>query len=309
MADTQIWLGTVSDSFALDANWGGTNGANRPAAADSVIVPLTAANHIKTDVDQSQFSATLGFNLALLYVQEGSTVEIGASGAPLELTADVIIHRGDAPFWFNSATGTDDSFVTDRIEVQSINMIDAMNINSEDPGAGLSAAISRITLLRGKSTISGGTTEVLPRLEMGWVNSPSSDVICVIGSGGAATTLVLMGGGEMVCDSVVTTAVQMGGQWTQDTEEIVTLHMSGRPLMIYNSPTAAGQMTLANLMGGVLDTTRSSDLKTIDDVYIWPGALLLRDADLLAGNEIIIGSGIAATQSPIPVGSGQGASS
>lgn len=297
----RIWLGTTDDDFEIAANW---SGAAVPVDNDDVIIPVSAPNHLKTNVNQSAND----IDLDLLYVQEGSTVEIGASGAPLELVADKIIHRGAAPFHFNSACGAASGLITDHIEVQSRTVTgDAMVINSEDPGAGDAAVISRITLLRGKTTISGGTTQVLPRLEIGWVSSPSSDVICVIGAGGAAITSVLAAGGLVECNAVITALVAMGGQWTQDTEEIVTLHMSGRPLVIYNAPTAAGTMTLVNVMGGVLDTTRSSDLKTITDRYIWPGAVFLRDLDLLSGNpDHIIGSGYAGTQAPLPSFGGAG---
>lgn len=264
MAD-RIWTGAVDGDWNNTGNW---SGGQLPADGDDVIVQA-GAGAMTTNLDRSGGS---GLRLNLFVTDPGFTNNIGASGSPLTLNADRVVHRGTGTFWFRDKAGTD-LFTTQEIVVDSDATGEAMHVDGDN--------VERLLILKGNVTVESSAAPI-GLVEVSYRSVPQTDARLTVNSGAGVIETMFVMGGLTTCNARVRTMVASGGVVTQDVAPIETLVLSGATV-IYNTPRGSsddGAIVTAHLMRGTLDFTRTGVKKLIRSLFLWPGATFQRNASL-----------------------------
>ena len=254
-------------------NWSPTTpGANEAA--------LFLAENSATSGPQGSAAVMDGLtalDLDLLKVGPGYNKPIGASGAPLQLSADLVWYRGTyldginhGKLWYADGDLTTDLFIVDSTAADGLGH-DCVEILAGS-GTGL---ISQLDVLRGKTTLSGGTVTIA---SCGRRNSNTPEAHLYIGSSVVISTHVeLWGGGLVTCLVNPVLARVFAGTWLQSQggAVITTLHVWGGTVILNQGGTYA---TVRHYGGGI-DTTQQGGIKTITNYYKYPGAVLLGEND------------------------------
>lgn len=247
-----------------------------PVDDNHVIAPAAVTASI-TGIDQTLI------DLEYLEFARGYRGNIGASGNPLIIDADKLIHRGSGTLWHEStatALGGADWIVIDSDNVSSL----AANI------AG--AVTHRVSVRKGQVTLAAtlGSTTLPNQVDVSYRNNPSDDAtvtincallantgilnmmagLCTITVGGAAAAafpIVNITGGTL-------TFTNNGGA----TDVITTAYIGGTGVLRYNTINA--MVTAYILKGGTLDLLQNDVAKTIGTVHLFPGGRLIYDPDV-----------------------------
>jgi hypothetical protein len=264
---TRVWQST-------DGNWNATgswSGAAVPVDGDVVIFPATNAVAPSTNLTQT------GVELAAMFVEKGFAPNIGASGNYLKIGANKLIHFGDGTVYFeDNTTGTEE---TDLIILNSDNLNPALYIQ----GAATNP-IGRIVVVKGYAVITGalgaaGITEV----ELHSRSNPATDarLLVELPSGGTRTIgSFYQNAGISDVNCAITNAYLAGGQFTKAGQAMTNLRQAGG-LCVFNVPSSTGALAFAHLQGGVLDCTRTPDLKTITTLRRMRGAKIVYNKALV----------------------------
>ncbi|MDZ4250294.1 MAG: hypothetical protein U0990_09425 [Candidatus Nanopelagicales bacterium] len=267
---------------SLDGDLG--NGANFSptgalATGDDLFFVKSNNSPVTTGLDQS---AGAGLHLGLIQTERGFTAGIGATGNPLIITCNRLVHRGEGQLWYKDGTGTSLQW-TREVVIASPEMSAYAAVLD-------GAAIERILLRRGR-TLLAGSLQSIARLEIGHENNPLSDVDCEVASGAKAIgSLVLNGGRQLLTNCAVNMATCRAGLWRHESGDIGILVNDGSTV-VFNPDAAQGEIFRAILKSGTLDTLQTSRAKTIRRLLRMPGARLLRDRGLLTVDGVLGGDG------------------
>lgn len=246
------WTGGTSGDINVAANY---STAAIPVGNDRLF--FTTNGTFAPNVNMAALTAV---DLDLLYVGPQFTQDIGTSGAPLDISADKVIHQGSGCLYYKDGGGT-----TDWLIVDSPNMTLAAKLTG--------TTISHIHVVSGAVKCDASLGAVaLARIDQ------NAHVTWEAGAG--TITALWMDGGVMTNSAVVTTGIVTGGVLTKETEEIVTLWL-GNGTVVYNAPTTTGTITTAYVGArGKLNLLGNALAKTITTLYTQPGATLLYRSDL-----------------------------
>lgn len=200
-----------------------------------------------------------------IFVGEGYTQDIGASGNDMQISADRVWHEGSGKMWFKDGDGTTDQVIVRSTAPDPTKSV--MNITG--------ATVTKLDVLRGGVEIDGSGT--VTNIVVGQITSNASDANLTIASSATISTLLEQYGGNTGCNAAIPTVRMMGGILTQATATITTLYVFGGTVNF----NFAGTITDVFHFGGMIDVTLSGGRKTFTNYYWYPGAVLKSTPDLL----------------------------
>lgn len=243
-----------------------------PTAGDTVIIPGDVSVSIVTNVDQS------GLDLALLVTDQGYVGDIGASGAPLKIAADKVVHRGIGTLYYYSGEGTATQ-ATDWIELDTDGgaHIDGINITRITAEKGV---ITFAATMGNVSTNDSTNSVLTDQIEVAHRNNRASDVRLTDNAACKASTGTMrIAGGQVTTAGAVPIMEIAGGIVTHnDGTAIATLMMTGGYLY-YNSTSTL--VTAHVFAGAVLDLSGNSLVKTITTLNVYAGGKVIMDENLV----------------------------
>lgn len=259
---TRVWQGTDGD-WDTAGNW---STATIPLTNDTVILPAGNSYSLTTTLNQA------AVDLDLLEIDAGYTGQVGASGTPLKIDADLVKHYGRGTLYYES-----DGAVTDWFIVNSMSNALAAYLDGDQ--------ITKITVQSGFVELAAtlGTGAITTTLEVGGSIS-GTDVIIHPKSASPSSAIVTtlhQTGGTVRSTGVITTANVSGGMLKQDTYGIATLNVFPGGRVVYNSSEDNGILIAANVFeGGILDLSGTAYRKTITTLTLHHGSTLIRDPNL-----------------------------
>lgn len=246
------WL-SVSADLTAAAAW--SNGA-APTNGDTVIFPAQA-----TLAPSSNLTGLSAVTVALWYVEDGCSIDLGKSGLPIQVGATNFVHFGSGSFYLsNQATAN-----TSKILFAPTSDTAMMQVQ------GNSALWIWCT---------NGYTEISTNYStsLGVFVTPvhTTDRPSVRISAAASVAGVEMNGGSVVVDSAsgLTSATVMGGT-------IQFLGVSGVALLLqmggYVDYQSTATLSVAEIMRGTFDISQGSIQRTVTTAYVHPAATYKRD--------------------------------
>lgn len=191
----KLWIGTNGD-LSLTTNYSPTGlpGAGdklyfrSPAFGGSIVPPTTNMN------------ALSAVQLAYVHVDkewwDGATpVDLGTSGTPIQLSADLMIYEGRGTLYLSEAGGT-----FSDLEIRSVNKTLAAQISA--------GTVARVTVSQGHCKLTAGT---ITHAKCTYVNSPADDAKLTVNVGAGAMTELIMEGGYADISVAITALIQGGG--------------------------------------------------------------------------------------------------
>ena len=254
------WDGDTSNVLNTGGNW--TTGA-APVSNDAA--QFLAAYDGATYAPATSMAALTAVDLDYLYVQEGYTRDIGASGSELDISADRVDHFGSGHLWYKDGAGTTDAFTVCSSHANPSQAVCTIT----------GATITRLAVLRGGVTVTGTVTNI----DVGYKTSPSTDSKLTIGSAATVATLTQWGG-VVNSSAALTTVSVVGGYLTQSTATITTLRVLGGGRVLYKF----GGGTIADCIlaaGAILDLSQATGQVTITNLWKHPDARIIGDSPAL----------------------------
>lgn len=250
MAD-QFWGGGTSDNWDTGGNWTSA----KPVAADTVVAPASTTRSILTGLNDENAIA-----LTKMWVQEGYNGNIGASGTELYITTALMKFEGSGQlFWKAGDAVSALAIIKARPATSGITSVTLSGTGTTD--------FTAIHVQQGKVDIGAG----LSTLALLTVNG---DSIVALGSGTTVTDM-RHNAGTMTANSVGVTTVICGGIFNLDTVITgTTFEVWGGQVNLMFGGTYSNEI---NIHGGVVDFTRSAQLKTVNDINIFGGDLKIND--------------------------------
>lgn len=117
-----------------------------------------------------------------------------------------------------------------------------------------------------KGTVEYAASAVITELNIGYVFDQDNDVTLTLGATMTLPTSIVCGGGNITCNTAVTTLRVNGGNWTQATGDVTTLSVSGGTFTW-----AAGHITTAYIYAGALSGEDYQVHRRVGAVYLYPG--------------------------------------
>lgn len=247
----QFWGGGTSDNWDTGGNWTSA----KPVAADTVVCPASTIRSILTGLNDEN-----GVALTKMWVQEGYTGDIGSSGTELFITTALMKFEGSGKlFWKAGDAVSALAIIKARPATSGITSVTLSGTGTTD-FTDIHVQQGRVVIGAGLSTITNLT-----------VNG-DSDV--TLGSG---TTITDMrhNAGTITANSVGVTTVICGGIFNLDTVITgTTFEVWGGQVNLMFGGTYSNTI---NIHGGMVDFTRSAQLKTVDDINIFDGDYKIND--------------------------------
>lgn len=260
MAGTNYWQGTT-DNYDTDGNWT----LIKPVVDDRVLIPETNKQAILVGLDNEN---TIDLNE--IYVARGFAANIGSTGTPWYISADLLKFFGSGEFWYKVGDAA-----TDRLEIQAAKPSTVVNL---DNGTGV---MTLAQLTRGTITVVGDITTAI----VGYVTNRLTDAKVEFTSAAGTVTLLKQYGGTVTAANVLTTVDHVDGTFVRTgTTALTTLYNHGGTC--YYDGT--GTVTTAHVFGGVLDLNRTLAEKTITTCYLYPGGELKHDETIHTVNIIYV---------------------
>lgn len=258
MAET-TWTNGVGDGDASnDGNWSGV----KPAAGDTAICDATSTADITSGLDFD------GVDLAAWKTTEDYSGNIGASGNPLIIAADLVEHRGSGTLYYKNGNGGV-GLLTNVLRVDSDNLKLAAQIDD---------AISRVELIKGRveatATANAGLYYVSYRTRR------DDDVFLKIASTSDNFTLY-QNGGVVFCDAstLLTLNVAAGILITLGASAATNVRLLGGTIRWKST---GGISSRCFALGGLLDFSQNLASKTIDELHEFP------DARVVLGDHVTV---------------------
>lgn len=273
-AKTTIWTGAVDDDWdeATVGNWSNGKPAYiaAPGPYDTVYVSPTATNAMGTNLDRTGDGAGAGLHLALFETHTSVTDDIGSSGSELKLTASKIVHRGRGTFYFVGKSGTDGSDISRFI-------IDSQGGAVLGNAAG--TLMGQIEFLAGD--IDFTITADVGSISLGYGNLWAVPLDLTI-DGAGNTSILQMAAGKMTYNATgsVSDMVMSGGEVTCNMtgNYLYDLWMTGGTFYLDG---AGSQIDRLFLMGGMVDTTRTTGSKAIVFLRRWLNTSFIANSDFV----------------------------
>ena len=251
----------------IDYSWIGTDGVlstttNHRNMADGTTGTLPAVNdrlRIRKGVGTNITSAAgtqTAIDLDLLYYEDGATQNVGAAGAPLIYSADLVNLFGSGTFYFKDGDVTTDLVVCRGPGTFHLDGTSITEIRCYQGNITMAATLAAVTTLTVEHYLSAG------------------DVNLSILDGCGTITTARVEAGRTTCNAVVTTLDLMGGTWIQETQEIVTARVGKGGTLIYNSPASTGTATRIDVWG-TLYLNISDNVRTITTLHVHRGGKVI----------------------------------
>lgn len=252
MADT-IWTNGNGDRvLTTDANWSGS----KPADGDRAYF-LADFSGSGTGPNTTMGGLNL-IDVAVMYIGEGYTEDIGGNGSDLDMSAVKVWHRGSGKLWWKDGSDITEWLIADSTASSPTTSI--LNVTA--------ATTTRLTVLRGGVTVDASGT--VTNVEVGRRGSDSNDANLAI-TAGASMTNAKQYAGVTASSAAMTLLDICNGRWTQDTATVTTLNIYGGSFIFK----FAGTIATVNHYGGTIDVTQSGGVKVFTDYYKYPGAVLI----------------------------------
>ncbi len=247
----QFFGGGVSDNWDTAGNWTSA----KPGAADTVVVPASTTRSILTGLNDEN-----AVKLAKMWVQEGYNGNIGASGTELFISADLMKFEGSGQlFWKAGDDVSALAIIKARPATAGLTSVTLSGTGGTD--------FTAIHVQQGKVDIGAG----LDTLALLTVNG---DSIVSLGSGTTVTDM-RHNAGTMTANSVGATTIICGGIFNLDTViSPATFEVWGGVVNLMFGGTYSNTI---DIHGGLVDFTRSAQLKTVDSINIFGGDLKIND--------------------------------
>lgn len=250
MAD-QFWGGATSGDWNTAGNW--TSAV--PVSTDTVVVPASTIQSITTGLDDENAVA-----LTKMWVQEGFNGDIGSSGTELFITTALMKFEGSGKlFWKAGDAVSALAIIKARPATSGITSVTLSGTGTTD--------FTDIHVQQGRVVIGAGLSTVTNLTVNG-----DSDV--TLGSGTTITDMRL-NIGTLTADSVGATTIIHGGVFNLNTViSPATFEVWGGQANLMFGGTYTN---IIDIYGGVVDFTRSAQLKTVNAINIFGGDLVIND--------------------------------
>jgi len=252
MADTRIWSGSDGD-WSVAGNW---DPAGVPINGDTAI--LNGTNDVAITDGLSQSAVTL----ALLFVGDGFTKDVGSAASPLNIEYTKLVHRGKGSVYIDSAAQPTEAVIAHT--GPQINL--SWRQRNKLP--------SRIVVSRGRVELQSDAPAV-DDLILAWVASRLTDAEVTIASGSDVVfTRVRVGGGRLDASGSpgsVTNVVVCGGLAILNPDVAAdppTIDISQGGIVQWDNSVNA--LAEANIYDGLLDLTQTHEEKTVTLANLWP---------------------------------------
>jgi hypothetical protein len=207
-------------------------------------------------------------DLDLLFVHRSYPHNIGASGTPLTISADKVVHEGGGTLHYKDGDGT-----TDKVIVKSENQELAAELDGD--------TITRLIVAKGK-VLCKATLGVVARLDVTYMNHIDSDAIVDFetGSGGTAVTIIWMNGGNVtIRDRQLANIAVAGGVLTLDNDCTVAASSAWATMGGRLASKASGTIGWLFALSGTVDLTEHIAATTVSILRLFPGAILHKSDD------------------------------
>lgn len=268
MAGPHTWTGGTSGVFNLAANW---DTAAVPASSE---IAIFNGSSTVACTDGSGVSAV---DLAELRIESTYAQDIGGS-TPLTISAGKVVHRGSGTLTYIDGDGT-----TDRIEVDSENSTDALDLSG--------TTTTKLVVTKGKAHITGGTvtTAVVDAR-----TNRTTDAELEIDSGATVTNIFVNGG---VCEDNSqnnSTLVSVGcvGTYTcspDGARTITSFRNYGATATLSPAQGATLTCTAAEHYGGTTTHSGNGDVTYTDSDAYTPSTVTLAQDTVLTNPMLLHG--------------------
>ena len=269
--------------MATSGNWEDAT----PGDGDPAIIPPTNQHNIIDSGDSME-----GINLGYLRIHPEFSTRFGEQGNPIHICSELVHASGSGGCFIDldgDTGGSGPNLVTDEIVFNAHANARAkfeLGCVVADPGAAKDVYAIRGDVLI-KSTIAWNAAAVL---HAGFQQSRASDLRLTVASGGPTVPKLVVNGGEVYCDSVVTQLNVCGGVHYQDTAKAVTMHVMGGRL-VYNHEAESTDVTLCVVhAGATLDLLGNAAQKTFVRTIALPGSRIRKDDSLHTLNLLDLGA-------------------
>ena len=129
-------------------------------------------------------------------------------------------------------------------------------------------SISQLSVYRGDVGVAllASETATITTLDVGFIEAPDSDVVLSLGSGVGTLTTFNQSGGDVYCQSNITTMNADGGILTLDKTATIGTYNGDGGIVYYQS---TGTLTTANIgSDAVLDFSRDLGSRTVSDCHV-----------------------------------------
>ena len=254
----------------------GDGDLNVGANYDSGVVPSTgdellfsARSAGPPTLNMATFTGA-GFTLALLYIGDDCTIDVGTKSNPLQV--DVItkaVHQGNGALHISCTT-------IDRV---------ICNSDHEQTTAALhvgnTTTLTALVAVKGRVEIADTVTTVT-RVLVSFRSSKFADVVLDIGESSSAIAEYRQVGGTATLNRLPTLASVEDGECvvleTAPAATVTLVEVMGSGRLDYRNPNTIAR---ANVYSGTLDTTGVTNPLTITNVAVWPAGTFLRSDDLV----------------------------
>ena len=255
----------------VDASFAPTN---VPIANDTVVCPASVTGN-KTDT-------TAKFNdidLDLLWIHPGFRGDFGATGAPLQGAADLVVHQGSGKFYYECTDNGTAGLTTDEVRIEAANP-GVVTVLSTDASA-TDGFYKTIIATRGNVTLDGSLVwAASPIVKVGSIGNVLGDVNLTIASSALTLAELEQAGGLTTLHNVITNLRISAGVCFKETSKAVNVTIFGGTL-VYNHTAVAGDDTIIEVhAGATLELMQNAVSKVIDKVTMYPGSTLLYDKNL-----------------------------
>ena len=252
----------------VDASFAPTN---VPIANDTVVCPASVTGN-KTDT-------TAKFNdidLDLLWIHPGFRGDFGATGAPLQGAADLVVHQGSGAFYYECTDNGTNGLTTDEVRIEAANA-GVVTVLSTDASA-TEGFYKTIIANRGNVTLDGSLVwAASPIVKVGSMGNVLGDVNLTIASSALTLAKLEQDGGVTTLHGIVTEFWMSAGTCFKETTKMPTAHLSGGTL-VDNDAAEAGEVLLIEVKAGAtLDLMQNAVQKVLDKVVAHPGSTVLWD--------------------------------
>jgi hypothetical protein len=254
MADTRTWAGSDGD-WSVAGNW---SPVGVPVDGDTAI--LNGTNDVAIIAGLNQAAV----KLALLFIADDFTKDVGLSGTRLQIEASLIIHRGKGAFYHDGGAVAQNEVVIishtgDRTDV-------AYDYDGLAP--------VRLVVSRGRVVVDATAGGAMTDLVVSYVASREADSdVTYTGSVGGITNALIAGGVFAMEpeNSPIDNLVVHGAKATM--EMVIptlspTIHIAHGGVVNWDVTSVV--LTEANIYDGLLDLTQSHEEKTVTLANLWP---------------------------------------
>jgi len=237
--------------------------AGVPGADGEIFVPANASQDIvsgaATPLDYNSFVTA-----------DESTINVGSSGTPCKIQADLIDIRGRGNVYIKHDYDAANNWVTDRFCIRPSNP-EAKVVVTSDEGA--ANEVSLFQILSGDVEISMAGT--IPSIMVGRRRDVSPTKVVIAAACGALANLEVAYGHVIARNAVTIARIHAGASFTYTTGTLTAATVDGH--MEYTSPNNI--TTLHARPGSTIDFTRATttdgDKITVTNLFYWEGATVL----------------------------------